>query len=293
RRGGAMSYEWFFAWYNLIFGLPFAVALLYLLVYAATGVTFGETDAEGAADGDAEAAADAEADADTEGDVDADAEADADAETEAEAGAGGGGTARLGHVDVMPGPAEGADATASAESLTVLTMPWYLRLLRRLGLDGPLHLRALRYLGVGRVPLSILLMALFFAWGFLGVATNLLVRDDPRFGEAPWLLSVPAALVGSAALARALSLTFGAWLPATETYVRDRAALVGRVGEAVLPIDHEFGLAVVRDRRGNRHQVACRVPAGAPPVAKGAAVRLVDYDPAKQCYSVAAAERNS
>jgi hypothetical protein len=271
-----MSREWALAWYNLIFGLPFAVALLYLFVYAASGLTFGEVE------GDAEAEADADTDA---GDAAEGHDAEAEADPDGDAGADDGGLPRFGHADVLTDPTpDGAPATA--EALAAVRLPWYVRGLRRLGWDGPTARDALRFLGVGRVPLSVLLMALFFAWGFLGVATNVLVRGNRWFGDEPWLLSVPVALLGSVALARGLGRAFGACLPAMETYARGRAALAGRAGEAVLPIDQAFGLAVVRDARGTSHQVSCRVPAGAPPVEKGAAVRLADYCPDGGFYYV-------
>jgi hypothetical protein len=102
--------------------------------------------------------------------------------------------------------------------------------------------------------------------------------------SVPWLVSIPFAFAGSLFLTRGLSVVLGRVMPTTETYVGARAALVGRTGLAVLPIDEQFGLAVVRDRRGNSHQVACRVYPDARPIAKGAAVLLVDYDPQGMWY---------
>lgn len=129
-------------------------------------------------------------------------------------------------------------------------------------------------------------MVLFFAWGFLGVATNALLLDVPPLAAAPWLVSLPVAFAGSLAVTRAVGAVVGRWLPTTETYVLARAGLVGRSGEAVLPVDREFGLAVVRDRQGNSHRVACRVYPDGPPLPKGAAVLVVDYDPNQLCYYV-------
>jgi hypothetical protein len=242
-----MPLEWFLAWYNLVFAVPFLLALAYLAAYVVSGVTFGDADA------------DADSDSDVEADVDADVEADAEAEVE-------------------------ADSSYAPDTIAV-SPRLRRRALARLNQAAPLG-ALLRFFGVGRVPLSVLLMVLFFAWGFLGVSANALLRDSPIGGAEPWQVSLPVALVGSALVGRGASGILARWLPTTETYAREKAALVGRPGEAVLRVDERFGLAAIRDARGNGHQVACRVYHGAPPIEKGRPLLVAGYDAAAKLYYV-------
>jgi hypothetical protein len=265
-----MSLEWYLAWYNLIFVVPFLLALVSLAAYAASGVTFGETETDGAGGTDAEADAEVEAepDADVEAEPDAEVEAEVEAETEAEG--------------CLPPPSGGQ----AAETVAALSLRLRRRTLARLSETAPFGAQLLRFFGVGRVPLSVLLMMLFFAWGFLGVSANALLLQAPRFADAPWQVSVPVALAGCALLGRAAAVFLARWLPTTETYARDRAALVGRAGQAILRIDQRFGMAAVRDARGNGHQVACRVADGAAPIEKGMPLRVAAYDAAAGLYFV-------
>jgi membrane protein implicated in regulation of membrane protease activity len=269
-----MTLAAYLAWYNLIFIAPFLAALLYLAVYAASGLTFGDAETEAAGEG--EVSGDAETDADAEPDCEVEADVDVEAYGHLEVGVEtaliedmGGGTA--------------AHAVSDLDAVAV-QRPVSRRALRRCGRVLPVGLHVLRFLGVGRAPLSILLMVLGFTWGFLGLAGNLLLQEHPRLALAPWLISVPVALIGSAISTRALSAGLGRWLPSLETSARERCALVGQVGEAVLPIDQQFGLVLVRDARGNAHQVPCRVAEGLPPIPKGASVRLTAYEVSARIY---------
>jgi len=255
-----MSLQWCLAWYNLIFAVPFLLALAYLMAYAASGITFGDVDAD--------------ADADAEADVDTDAEMEADADAEAEP-----------EVEAVP------PSVAALDTVAELSPRLRRRALSRLHEAAPLVVALLRFFGVGRVPLSVLLMVLFFAWGFLGFAANALARETPAIAAAPWQVSIPVALLGSALAGRAGSVVLGRWLPATESYARDRATLVGRPGAAVLRIDEHFGLAVVRDNRGNGHQIPCFVRAGESPIEKGGALVVAAYDPTTRLFHVRPPDR--
>jgi hypothetical protein len=127
-------------------------------------------------------------------------------------------------------------------------------------------------------------MVFCFLWGFLGVTTNSVLHEVSLLGEVPWLVSVPVALVGSTWLTRGFSTVLGRWMPSTETRVETRTALVGRTGVALFPIDHGFGMAVVRDRQGNSHQVPCRTYPDAAAIGQGTTVLLVDYDAEGKFY---------
>ena len=256
-----MSAEYLLAWWNLVFIVPFLLAVLYLAVYAVSGVTFGEGEMELAGDLHAEIDADADADLDhdLDGDVDHDLEAGAEHELNGEAHAGveTNGEAETGGAHMVGG-----------------------------GRELPFHLGVMSWLGLGRVPLSILLMVLLITWGVIGFIANVILSPLMPW---PWLAvlgSLPAAGLGSAFITRGVVRVVGRFLPTMETYARRTGELVGTAGEATYDIDHQFGMAHVRDSRGDLFQVACRVYPDDKPIQKGTKVLLVDYDDDQKWFFV-------
>src|SRR5690606_98666 len=87
-------------------------------------------------------------------------------------------------------------------------------------------LESLAFLGVGRVPLSILLMVLLLTFGAIGFVVNQLARElMPE--HLVWLVSFPLGLGGSFALTSVIARSLSRWMPMTETSARRRRELVG------------------------------------------------------------------
>ena len=243
-----MTLDWILGWQNLIYLVPFGLALLYLLLYAASGLTFGDADA------DASGGYDADADADVDADVDADADVDVDADADHDAGADGD------HDHDHDHDHDVGDASPLKAALT--------------------------WLGVGRVPLSILLMVLFLAWGATGFVVNQIAR--PTFAE-DWqvaIASLPAALLTALLTTRLVVRAIDRWIPLDETTARRRHDLLGLAGTAIYAVDERFGMLSVRDDRGELHQVPCRLAAGHPPVPKHGRAVLVSYNAKDNLYGV-------
>jgi len=245
-----MTVQWLFGWWNLLFIVPFLLALLCLAVFTVGGLSFGE--------GDADVSPDADADADLHADVDADVDADGEV---APAGA-------TGHLDTdVSADAHGAGADAAhphdSDGSARPAAGWSM-------------LSLLAWLGVGRVPVSIVVLVLLLTWGVAGFIANVLT--GPGGDWRAIYVSLPVALVASLAMTRIVARAMGRWVPLNETYATRRHDLLGTAGEAIFTIDQSFGMAAVRDAHGDLFQVACRLsdPA-APPVAKGAKVVLVAY----------------
>jgi hypothetical protein len=272
-----MPLQWFLQWWNLAFIVPFLLALFYLLIYAASGLTFGEADAhaEGGADGHGDLDADAHAEVDAHADVDAHAEVAADATADA-------------HVDGAPDvhlhDGDGAHAEPHGAHDGHGHGDYHAD-----GADGPSFLvKALGWLGLGRVPLSIVLMLLMISWGAIGFLINYLLASSMPV-EWEWmvvLISLPAAALGSTTFTHTAVRALARWMPTTETSALPRAKLVASAAQALYPIDEKFGLASVRTRDGDLFQVACRTYEGRPPIAKGKRLLLVDYDEQKEVFYV-------
>ena len=230
-----MNAEWLLNWWNLIFLLPFALALVYLGLYTASGITFGDGDL--GADGDLDADADADVDHDLDADHDLDTDHDADADHDADSD---------------------HDAETEGEHESQVSP----------------HLAAITWLGVGRVPVSVLLMVLFLTWGAVGFVINAALE---RRGAAAALISVPGAAVAGLLVTHFVAVLIARYLPLYETTARRRHELLGSIGEAVLPIDQRFGMVCVRDDTGDLYQLPCRMNSEGDPVPKGSKVQLVSY----------------
>ena len=265
-----MNIQWLLAWWNLIFVVPFGLALVYLGFYTLTGVTFGDADADVDADADLDADADVDADVDADADADVDAEVDADADVDADVEADA--DADADH-DVDADHDADADADADHDADAV-------------GGRSPLALGLFSFLGVGRVPLSILVTVLLFTWGAAGFIANALAQ--PRLGDGPKvaLVSVPVAAVAGLLMTRAVSGLICRFMPLNETSARRRHELLGHAGTAIYPVNEQFGLAAVRDGEGNLFQVPCRVEPGREPIGKGHGLLLVGYSARQQIFHV-------
>lgn len=260
-----MTIQWLLGWWNLIFLLPLGLALLYVGVYAVSGLTFGDADADASADGDLDADADVHADIHADADVHAEADADADVDADADAGA----DADHAHIDHSYGGHGGHGSAGRTPLFEILSI----------------------VIGLGRAPLSILLMVLFLTWGMLGFFANTYWFENVRPSALDvFTRSAPIALVGSILLTRLLAGAMGRYLPTSESYATRRHELLGCVGEAIFNIDAESGMASVRDANHDLFHVQCRIDASHPPIPKGSRVKLVAYNGRLQLYQVALQE---
>src|SRR5207248_3935521 len=137
---------------------------------------------------------------------------------------------------------------------------------------------------LGRVPLSIILMVLLISWGAIGLLINIALW--PRTGTGPTVAaySLPAAIIGSLLFTRIISTLVTRLLPTNQTFVHRRHDLLGCTGEALFPIDNQFGLVTVRDESGDLFQVPCRVQQDEAPIPKGHRVRLIAYNGKQQIF---------
>jgi membrane protein implicated in regulation of membrane protease activity len=220
--------------------------LIFVAPFAVALLYLGVYTLTGLGDGDAHDAGGGDSDADADADAHVGVDGDAGADADADA-----------HADAHNGETSGS---------------------------GSLHALALSWLGVGRVPVALIVIVLLLTWGGAGFVTNAALRPAGSWEAAR--VSVPVALCLSLFVTRAIVLFIGRYVPLNETYARGRDQLVGCVGEAVFAIDERFGMAAVRDGRGDLHQVTCRVASGVEPVGKGAKVRLVAYGREDQTFFV-------
>jgi membrane protein implicated in regulation of membrane protease activity len=144
--------------------------------------------------------------------------------------------------------------------------------------------RVFSLLGVGRVPLTVVLMIVLLLFGGIGIILNTVLAS---LGLAPELygpIALGASLVYTVLLAGQVARLVDRLLPTTETYRVTRQGFAGCTGTLLLPADASSGYAQVKDREGNVHNVKCRTTGAALP--KGTAILIVEYDEAARSYVV-------
>ncbi|HZP84037.1 MAG TPA: hypothetical protein VFB21_20520 [Chthonomonadaceae bacterium] len=261
-------------WHYMIFLLPFGIALL-LLLFTAFQASGGDADGDGdSLDADAGAADAADGpDGDLSADGDADFEGGADGGESADAAPDG---------DAHGGDADGdADATDEAETARPT--------LAGVGADAGARAArggrtasprggALRILGVGRAPLSVVMEMLFLAWGFCGYWANQLLLRTETPSLAEMTPSLAAALVGGIIGARGGAELFARLMPQEHTTALSRESLLGATGRVIFPVSASSGRVRIYDEHGNLHDERCRIAPGHLPIAKGRRVLVVDMD---------------
>lgn len=150
----------------------------------------------------------------------------------------------------------------------------------------PIHIAAMSWLGIGRVPLSLVLMVLLMTWGFFGFATSYYLEQNGIERAFVPVISLCVAAIGSLCTTALASRAIARWLPTSETYAVRRHELLGRTGEAIYQIDHQSGVVSLRDEHNDLFQVACRVHGDRSPIAKGTRVRLIAYNGREKAYYV-------
>jgi Protein of unknown function (DUF1449) len=192
----------------------------------------------GEADSDAGMDHDLDSDAHIELDADADADADVDADADTDAD--------------TDSDSDSAEGHASA------------------------FLAALNWIGVGRIPVSLVLMILMLSWGAIGFAAIQAMRGMAVGRNA--VIAMTLAAGGSVGIVHVVAAILGPMLFSGTGGPRRRHELLGARGEAMYLIDATFGMACGRDERGELFQVPCRVKQGESAIAKGSAVQLVAYN---------------
>jgi membrane protein implicated in regulation of membrane protease activity len=141
----------------------------------------------------------------------------------------------------------------------------------------------LSLLGVGRAPLSILMMSACFIWGATGLVLNVLLGTDVMWQVVGF--AALASLVGTRLVAEFL----GSLLPGEESYHTPKQELTGEVAEVLYEVTPTSGTVRLQDPSGNLLDLACR-SCGAEHIKAGTRVVLGKYDPGADLFLVRADE---
>jgi len=147
----------------------------------------------------------------------------------------------------------------------------------------------LSLLGVGKVPITVLVQSFMIAWAIIGWNANIWLAKAMRVPEVYILPSMAVSFFGALAVTRLMATCLHKLMPSSETYARSPLELLSASGTALFRIDGSGGYADVYDEQGTLHRVRCRSRYGEVP--KGAKVTLVDYH-GDGLYEVAAPTHN-
>jgi membrane protein implicated in regulation of membrane protease activity len=145
-------------------------------------------------------------------------------------------------------------------------------------------------LGIGRVPLLIVLMALLGSLGATGLLVNSVLSAADGDPGALFLPVLIGALLLALPLTRLLSGALARLTPRSSTAV-SFDQLVGRAGVVVsASISPSYGRVSVRDAHGTLHTVFAVLERGEP-LPERSEVALLAYDPAQRRFLVRALRR--
>jgi membrane protein implicated in regulation of membrane protease activity len=134
-------------------------------------------------------------------------------------------------------------------------------------------------LGVGKVPLSIVWQTYAVAFGFAGIAANIIYLSQT--GALPALTlawTVPSAAIFGYVATRLLSRAIGRVVADPKQEATTRRELVGSSGVVISSkIDGEFGEVRLLDKTGHTLRIICRTRDDAA-IPEGSEVVIVDWD---------------
>jgi membrane protein implicated in regulation of membrane protease activity len=145
-------------------------------------------------------------------------------------------------------------------------------------------LRALALLGIGRVPISVLLCSFLALFGAIGLIANQAFASIRLPPVAYFWPSLAIAGVLGLIVTGRLAALVARYMPSIETVRVTRSDLAGRIGTSVYGVDERSGQVQVRDIYGNLHRVAARTAGGR--VDSGKEVLLEEYIPTGDYFIV-------
>lgn len=142
-------------------------------------------------------------------------------------------------------------------------------------------------LGIGKVPLMLVLMSYLGGFGAIGLLANSLLSLGGGYPSWGLPVTLIAAALAALPLTGALSRIFARVTPRSSTAIT-LDQLVGRVGIVSSPtVSESYGRVAVRDPHGTIHTVYAIVEQG-PPLAERSEVALIRYDAGQRRFVVRA-----
>ncbi|MGB0383386.1 MAG: hypothetical protein ACPGWR_01060 [Ardenticatenaceae bacterium] len=143
-------------------------------------------------------------------------------------------------------------------------------------------------LGIGRVPLMLLLLLFSATFGLLGwVLSNLWLTT---VGSEQWFFFVGLWIVTfviSAVISGRLGGVIAKLVPSISTTAKSNEQLVGKVAKVISPrVNERYGQVRVYDAAGTSLTLFAVIPKNNTPIPRDTEVVLADFDPERKVYTV-------
>ncbi len=133
-------------------------------------------------------------------------------------------------------------------------------------------------LGIGQVPITLLLGIFMFCWGACGMAMNQFFSGISKYPNAYIWPSMGITFLVSFVITRMMAAIVARTLPTEETFGISRNELVGSTGKAVFTISAIGGTVDIYDKYGTVHREQARTSDEDGNVIPGTEVLILDYD---------------
>lgn len=144
----------------------------------------------------------------------------------------------------------------------------------------------LSLLGLGKIPLSLIIISFSFIWGFSGVVMNKILSGIINYPQVFIIPSSIGAFVASFIGTRYLAIGLSKVMPTTETYSAKPDDFIGKTAKVRFKITDRFGTVTLLDQFNNFHELSCRVKPGEKEISSGDMVVLVGRDEQKNIFYV-------
>lgn len=146
--------------------------------------------------------------------------------------------------------------------------------------DGSTLNYVLSFLGVGKVPITMILVPLVMTWGIVGCGCNHIITHTVKPPHWPFMLgSIIIAATAGVVTAKLFAGAIAIILPTAERSATSKKELIGKTARVTSgQVTTSFGRARLRDDHGNSITVYCKIPYGRRVAQKGDEIILLDYD---------------
>ena len=154
--------------------------------------------------------------------------------------------------------------------------------------DGSTLNYVLSFLGVGKVPITMILVPLLMAWGIAGYVCNHIITHTLKPPHWPFMLgSIIVAATAGVLTAKLFAGAISIILPTAERSATSKKELIGKTARVTSgQVTKSFGRARLRDDYGNSITIYCKIPHGKRTPRKSDEVILLDYDEEDRKFEV-------
>jgi membrane protein implicated in regulation of membrane protease activity len=146
--------------------------------------------------------------------------------------------------------------------------------------------KVLDLLGIGKTPLSIIILSLFTLWAFFGFCANMVSME--KFGMVYPLISVAIAFFGMIIFNYLLVRFLAKFVPTSESHGSSYQDLIGNEAQALYTITKDSGMITLYDKHKNYQQMPCVLSPDSSDtkVEPNENVKILSYDAEKKAFIV-------